>query len=111
MANELMCKCRKHLPSGFKLHASLHVPLDQAHVTVLFGPSGSGKSTLLRLLAGLDRPDEGSIQFRDETWFDSARGITVEPQQRRAGFLFPGLRSISALECAAERRVRRAPSR
>jgi molybdate transport system ATP-binding protein len=88
MAYELMCTCRKHLPSGFKLHASLHVPLDQAHVTVLFGPSGSGKSTLLRLLAGLDRPDEGSIQFRDETWFDSARGITVEPQQRRAGFLF-----------------------
>jgi putative ABC transport system ATP-binding protein len=27
----------------------------------VMGPSGSGKSTLLNLLAGLDRPDEGSI--------------------------------------------------
>ncbi len=29
----------------------------------LLGPSGCGKSTLLRLLAGLDSPDGGSIEF------------------------------------------------
>lgn len=39
------------------------------HIAVT-GPSGSGKSTLLNLLAGLDRPTEGSV-----TWprFDSNR--------------------------------------
>ncbi len=32
----------------------------------LMGPSGSGKSTLLYLLAGLDRPNSGSIFYNDQ---------------------------------------------
>jgi sulfonate transport system ATP-binding protein len=44
------------------LHAlGLHVPAGQFLAVV--GRSGCGKSTLLRLLAGLDRPDHGSISF------------------------------------------------
>ena len=88
MASQLTCASRKRLASGFMLDAQLRIPLDQARVTVLFGPSGSGKTTLLRLLAGLERPDQGIIQFGDRTWFDSAAGLSLAPQQRRAGFLF-----------------------
>ena len=88
MAGELNCVCRKRLSSGFTLDVDLHVPVDQARVTVLFGPSGSGKTTLLRLLAGLDHPDEGLIRFRDQSWFDSTQGVILPPQRRRAGFLF-----------------------
>ena len=87
MAGELICRCRKRLASGFELSAALHVPLE-APVTVLFGPSGAGKTTLLRLIAGLERPDEGRIALNGVTWCDSESGIFVPPQQRRAGFLF-----------------------
>ena len=88
MADELICRCRKRLPSGFGLDADLAIPLERSRVTVLFGPSGSGKTTLLRILAGLDRPDRGVVVFRGATWYDSSRALDLAPQQRRAGFLF-----------------------
>jgi molybdate transport system ATP-binding protein len=68
-----------------------------ASTTVLFGASGSGKTTVLRCLAGLDRPDEGSIRFGREAWFEASSKQFVSPQQRRIGFvpqdyaLFPHL--------------------
>lgn len=48
----------------------------------LVGPSGSGKSTLLRMIAGLERPDEGKI------WL-AGRDATYAPiQKRHIGFVF-----------------------
>lgn len=50
---------------GGQLHAlddvSLHA--EGAQVIGIVGPSGCGKSTLLRLLAGLDKPDDGVISY------------------------------------------------
>ncbi len=88
MAGELSCRLHKRMQSGFEMDAELTIPLETTPVTVLFGPSAAGKTTLLRLIAGLDRPDEGSIYFRGQVWFDSARRVDLPPQQRRAGFLF-----------------------
>jgi molybdate transport system ATP-binding protein len=88
MADQLICQCRKRLSGDFEVAAELSIPLREAPVTVLFGPSGSGKTTLLRMIAGLERPDAGSIVFGERPWFDAARSIDLPPQQRRAGFLF-----------------------
>jgi ABC-type multidrug transport system ATPase subunit len=38
----------------------------QGEHTVLKGESGSGKSTLFQLILGFEKPDQGSILFRDE---------------------------------------------
>ncbi len=35
--------------------------VERGKLTVMIGPSGCGKSTLIRLLAGFERPDDGSI--------------------------------------------------
>lgn len=40
--------------------------LERGKLTVMIGPSGCGKSTLIRLLAGFERPSEGSITIDDK---------------------------------------------
>jgi molybdate transport system ATP-binding protein len=111
MGSELICRCRKRVRSGFEVNADLRIPLDQSPVTVLFGPSGSGKTTLLRLLAGLDRPDEGSISFQGCEWFDSERGIHLPPQKRRAAFLFQDYALFPHLTVAANIRFAARPEK
>lgn len=57
-------------------------------VLVLFGPSGCGKTTILRMIAGLEKPDEGEITLEDERLFDKRNKISVRPQNRKCGFVF-----------------------
>jgi len=71
---------------SFTVKTEMHVAC--AGCAALFGHSGSGKTTLLRLIAGLDKPDEGVISFNNTVWFDSQKGISVVPQKRRVGFVF-----------------------
>jgi ABC-type sulfate/molybdate transport systems ATPase subunit len=58
-----------------------------AEWTVIFGPSGAGKSTLLRLLAGLDRPDRGSIELDGQHLTDTARRIHRRPGCRNTALV------------------------
>jgi molybdate transport system ATP-binding protein len=68
---------------------SLNVELAfEARLTVLFGPSGCGKSTVLNCLAGLRKPDTGSIVVCGKTFFDAAQGINLPPQSRQIGYVF-----------------------
>ena len=55
---------------------------------VLYGPSGAGKSLTLQAIAGLLRPDQGSITLHGTTLFDSASGVDQKPQARKIAYLF-----------------------
>lgn len=63
---------------------SLAVPPGQ--ITCLLGESGCGKSTLLRLIAGVDRPDGGTIELNGRRIVGPDR--FTEPESRRIGFMF-----------------------
>ena len=49
--------------SGVVALADINLSLTTGDLMVLLGPSGCGKSTLLRLIAGLDRPSAGRIEW------------------------------------------------
>src|SRR5260221_9935433 len=55
--------------------------IERAKLTVMIGPSGCGKSTLIRLLAGFEKPTEGTITLNGEPVDGPARDRLV---------LFPG---------------------
>lgn len=78
--------CTRLRRSGFELDVDLSLP--DTGVSVILGPSGCGKSTLLRLIAGLEKPDQGHIDVSHVTWVDSQSGIFRPPQQRRVGMVF-----------------------
>jgi sulfate/thiosulfate transport system ATP-binding protein len=58
------------------------VEIPSGSLTALLGPSGSGKSTLLRVIAGLERPDTGTVEI------DGRDATTLPPQRRGVGFVF-----------------------
>ncbi len=70
---------------GFTLRADLDIG---PGLTALFGPSGSGKTTLINLVAGLIRPDRGSILFDGEVWAYRDGGVFVPAHRRGIGYVF-----------------------
>ena len=78
----LRFRIEQRFASGFRVSAALDVVLPPGSILVLFGPSGAGKTTILRQLAGLDRPDSGTIQFAGDVWCDIEAGRWTPPQVR-----------------------------
>ncbi len=57
--------------------------------TALSGPSGAGKTTLLRIIAGLERPDAGTVSIGDQVV--AGPGTYVPPQKRQVGMVMQDL--------------------
>ena len=64
----------------------------RGEVLVVSGPNGSGKSTLLRCLAGLLRPQTGTIRLRD-----GERELDVAARRTSVGYVAPDLALYEAL--------------
>jgi len=81
---------RKHIKKkGEKPSFSMHCSFDaDSDFVVLFGCSGSGKTTALRCIAGLEKPDEGTIKINNTLYFDSKKKVNLTPQKRKIGYMF-----------------------
>ncbi|HZR46826.1 MAG TPA: ABC transporter ATP-binding protein, partial [Candidatus Manganitrophaceae bacterium] len=61
------------------------------------GPSGSGKSTLLGLIAGLDRPTSGSIEFDGITFSGLSEDDLARLRREKIGMIFQSFHLIPTL--------------
>jgi putative ABC transport system ATP-binding protein/lipoprotein-releasing system ATP-binding protein len=95
--------CQNYDLGGAHLQVLQGVDLDVVRGEVVFlrGPSGAGKSTLLYILAGLERPREGMVEFEGEQLFSLSRARQALLRNRRMGFIFQSyflLPELTALE-------------
>jgi iron(III) transport system ATP-binding protein len=65
---------------------SVDLEVEPGTTLVLLGPSGCGKTTLLRSVAGLERPDAGTIEVDGRMLFGSDH--VVAPKDRNLGMVF-----------------------
>ncbi len=67
----------------------------------LSGASGAGKTTLLYTLAGLERPESGSVEFEGRQLYGSGSASEARLRNQKMGFVFQGyflLPELTALE-------------
>jgi molybdate transport system ATP-binding protein len=69
----------------FEMHVAIRT---EPGITVLFGPSGAGKSLTLATIAGLRRPDAGTVTIKGRPVADASTGLHVRTQDRNVGVVF-----------------------
>lgn len=60
----------------------IDIHIHEGEFLVLLGPSGSGKSTLMRMIAGLEKPSDGTIRIADRVVNE------LPPRDRKVAMVF-----------------------
>jgi len=71
---------------GRAVVTDLTLTVAPGQVTCLLGPSGCGKSTTLRMIAGVERPDAGTIRIDGQVMSDDRQFLP--PERRGVGLMF-----------------------
>jgi predicted ABC-type transport system involved in lysophospholipase L1 biosynthesis ATPase subunit len=79
------------------------ISLDVAPGEIIFicGASGAGKTTLLYTLAGLERPESGTVEFEGRNLYNGSSAAQARFRNKKMGFVFQGyflLPELTALE-------------
>jgi putative ABC transport system ATP-binding protein len=78
----------------------LDFDVERGEFVCLMGPSGSGKTTLLHLLAGIDRPTEGTVRIAGEEVSAMSPTQLARWRTRAVGYVFQQYNLIPVLTAA-----------
>ncbi len=96
-----VCKTYREGPVVRSILEAVSGEIPAGGMVALLGRSGSGKSTLLNLLAGIDAPDQGSIEIAGTDISRLGEGERTRFRRRSIGFVFqsfPLLPTLTVLE-------------
>lgn len=89
--------CRHYRRGQHEVRALDGVTLDikQGEFVAVVGSSGCGKSTLLNVLAGLDTPTSGRVEFDGRSLYEMSRRELSDYRARQVGIVFQSFNLIS----------------
>jgi putative ABC transport system ATP-binding protein/lipoprotein-releasing system ATP-binding protein len=79
----------------------ISLEVQQGEAVFLLGASGAGKTTLLYTLAGLERPESGTVEFEGRRLYEGSASSQSKLRNQKMGFVFQGyflLPELTALE-------------
>ena len=79
----------------------ISIQIARKEAVFLSGASGAGKTTLLYTLAGLERPESGTVEFEGRRLYDGSSAAEARLRNEKMGFVFQGyflLPELTALE-------------
>ncbi len=91
-------------PTRVEVLKGITLNFQRGKATAIVGPSGCGKSTLLMTLAGLERPDSGSVEIDGQTITDMGEDSLAEFRGQKIGIVFQSFHlmpTMTALENVA----------
>lgn len=80
--------------------ANADLQLDRGQIIVVRGPSGSGKTTLLMMLAGMLKPDSGTVLFSGCDIYSLSVSKRVDLRATRMGVVLPMFHLLPYLNAA-----------
>src|SRR3954463_11866599 len=88
-------------PRRIEVLRGISLEVQQGEAVFLCGASGAGKTTLLYTLAGLERPESGTVEFEGRRLYEGSASSQSKLRNQKMGFVFQGyflLPELTALE-------------
>ena len=99
-----LCQSFRMGPRRIEVLRGISMEIAHGEAVFLCGASGAGKTTLLYTLAGLERPESGTVEFEGRKLYNGSSASQAKLRNEKMGFVFQGyflLPELTALENVA----------